>query len=169
MKRIIFLFTVLAATAFIIAACNKEKRGTTLHVHLTDNPIAMEEVNVEIEEVWAKFRDDTTGWLNLNTNAGIYNLLALQNGVDTFLATGFIPTSVVKEVRLVLGSDNTVKVDGQVYPLTVPSGAETGLKIKVDKRLHSPVDSLTIDFDAALSIHQDGSGDYILQPVLRLK
>lgn len=169
MKRIIFLFTILATTAFIIAACNKEKSGTTLHVHLTDNPINMEEVNVDIQEVWANFRHDSSGWISLNTNAGIYNLLGLQNGVDSLLAVGFIPTNVVQEVRLVLGSDNSVKVDGQVFPLTVPSGAESGLKIKVGRSLNSPVDSLTIDFDAALSIHQDGNGDYILQPVLKLK
>jgi hypothetical protein len=43
------------------------------------------------------------------------------------------------------------------------------LKIKVNKRLNGSLDSLLIDFDAALSIHQTGVGTYQLKPVLKVQ
>jgi hypothetical protein len=60
-------------------------------------------------------------------------------------------------------------VNGIRYPLTIPSGSESGLKLKVDKKLNGSLDSLIIDFDAALSIHQLGTGNYQLKPVLKIK
>ena len=155
----------------IVNSCQKEKGSgtTTLRVHLTDNPYNASEVNVDIREVRVKVGDDSTGWASLNTNASIYNLLGLQNGVDTLLATGIVPTGVLKEIRFVLGDDNTIKIDNTVYPLTIPSGSESGLKIKLNKQLNAQLDSLTIDFDAALSIVKEGTGDYKLKPVLKIK
>lgn len=171
--RKIFLSVIAAAsfTAVILIACQNENnnQNTTLKVRLTDNPINAEEVNVDIQQVRVNFRDDSTGWVDLNTYAGIYDLLGLQNGVDTLLARGTVPTSLVKEIRFVLGANNSIKVGGLVFPLTIPSGSESGLKIKVNKQLSGPIDSLLIDFDAALSIHQTGGGDYMLKPVLKIK
>lgn len=174
MKKLIlpFLFLFILSGAVLIA-CSKdsgETKSTTLRVRLTDNPILAEEVNVDIQQVRVKFREDSiNGWADLNTHAGVYNLLGLQNGVDTLLAVGTIPSDVVKEIRFVLGSNNTIKVNGIVYPLTIPSGAESGLKLKVNKKLNGSLDSLLIDFDAALSIHQTGNGAYQLKPVLKIK
>ena len=165
------LCTALVTTIFI--ACSKDnssQQNTTVKVRLTDNPVNADEVNVDIQQVRVKFNEDSIhGWTDLNTHAGIYDLLGLQNGVDTLLAIGVIPTNVVKEIRFVLGTNNTIKVNGIVYPLTIPSGSESGLKIKIDKHLNGTLDSLLIDFDAALSIHQTGTGAYQLKPVLRLK
>lgn len=164
-----------AGAALLLAAgwmaCSKdgEADNYTLRVRLTDNPINAEEVNVDIRQVRVNLRNDSSGWVNLNTQAGIYNLLGLQNGVDTLLATGTLPTNDVKELRLVLGSQNTIKVSGTTYPLTIPSGEESGLKIKVNKRLSASIDSLLVDFDAGLSIYQTGNGEYKLRPVLKIK
>jgi hypothetical protein len=173
MKKIALSLTLLSAfVAILLIACSKDDsaKNTTVKVRLTDNPFNAEEVNVDIQQVRVKFNEDSVnGWVNLNTYAGIYNLLGLQNGVDTLLAVGTIPTNVVKEIRFVLGANNTIKVAGIIYPLTIPSGSESGLKIKVNKQLNGTLDSLLIDFDAALSIHQTGAGAYQLKPVLKLK
>lgn len=160
-----------SVTAIVLIACSKENTSTntTLKIKLTDAPVNADEVNVDIQQVRVNFRNDSSGWVNLNTIAGVYDLLGLQNGVDTLLATGTIPSNSIKEISFVLGASNSIKVNGIVYPLTIPSGSESGLKIKVDKQLTSPVDSLLIDFDAALSIHQTGNGDYHLKPVLKVK
>ena len=56
-----------------------------------------------------------------------------------------------------------------VYPLTIPSGSESGLKVKVGRNLKDGSDEFTVDFDAALSVHQTGQGSYMLKPVLKLK
>lgn len=174
MKKFIPLsITVCVIAVAALIACNKENSesngNTTLKVRLTDAPVIADEVNVDIQQVRVNFRNDSTGWVDLNTMAGVYNLLGLQHGVDTLLATGTIPSNSVKEIRFVLGSNNSIKVNGVVFPLTIPSGSESGLKLKINKQLNGPVDSLLIDFDAALSIHQTGNGDYMLKPVLKIK
>ena len=164
----LFVFISLSA----LTGCSKDNtdKSTTVQVRLTDSPLNADEVNVDIRQVRVKFSEDSTHcWADLNTHAGVYNLLGLQNGVDTLLAVGVIPANVVKEIRFVLGSNNSIKVAGIIYPLTIPSGSESGLKIKVDKHLHGTLDSLIIDFDAALSILQTGNGVYHLKPVLKLK
>lgn len=166
---VLILATSLLSLSFY--ACHKEKSAGTTHleIRLTDNPFNATEVNVDIRQVRVNIHDDSTGWINLNTNAGIYNLLTLQNGIDTVLAQGTIPTGTLKEVRFVLGPHNSIVIDSTSYPLTIPSGSESGLKIKLSKQLNASLDSLVIDFDAALSIIQTGTGEYKLKPVLKIK
>jgi hypothetical protein len=180
MKKPFFILSMLLPVIVLsILSCQKESSNTsgggtsTLNVRLTDAPIPFDEVNVDIREVKVKFSDDTlsnSGWVTLNTYPGIYNLLDYQNGVDTLLATGAFPLQVVKEIRFVLGPNNTI-VDtfGVVFPLTIPSGSESGLKIKVNKRLQETLETIIIDFDAALSVKEEGTGDYKLRPVLRVR
>ena len=174
MKRTILILSAIlfsASVAFISCSKDDTKGTSTLHVRLTDAPTAYEEVNVDIREVRVKFSDDTlsSGWVTLTTYPGIYNLLAYQNGVDTLLGTGVFPTQVVKEIRFVLGPNNTIKDAGVVYPLTIPSGAESGLKLKINKALNATLETIIIDFDAALSVTKEGTGNYKLRPVLRIK
>lgn len=171
------LFAVVAIPAVIIASCSKddssEKATSTLQIRMTDGPTYLDEVNVDIREVNVKFSDDTSstkGWVSMPTNAGVYNLLGLQNGVDTLLATLVVPQETIKEIRFVLGPNNSIKdTFGVVYPLTIPSGSESGLKIKINKKLAASLETVLIDFDAALSIFQTGTGEYKLKPVLKIK
>lgn len=163
------LLSFVALTVVVLFACKKESGTSNFRIHMTDAPVALEEVNVDLKQVNVKFEKDSAGWVSMNTNAGIYNLLNLQNGVDTLIAQGNYPAgSSVKEIRLVLGDNNTVKEGGQIYPLRIPSGSESGLKIKVGKHLRGNIDSLLIDFDAALSVKKEGDG-YKLRPVIKLK
>jgi hypothetical protein len=171
MKLLHYRLLLLAALVIGIAACQKNAGDdtTNLRIRLTDNPFNATEINVDIREVKVNLHDDSSGWVLLNTNAGIYNLLALQNGIDTLLAQGTIPAGTLKEIRFVLGDNNSIKIDTTLYPLTIPSGGESGLKIKLNKNLRATVDSVLIDFDAALSILQTGTGEYKLKPVLKIK
>ncbi len=163
----------IALCIISINACEKSGKTSTLQVRLTDGPTNLREVNVDIQQVMVKFDNDTSnlnnGWVSLPTNARVYNLLSLQNGIDTVLATGPIQQDVVKQVRFILGSNNTVMDTlGVVYPLSIPSGSESGLKIKVSKKLSLTLETLVIDFDAELSIKQETDG-YKLRPVLKIK
>jgi hypothetical protein len=177
-KSSLLTIAVLLSGVFIFISCAKDsssennKSTSTLHVRLTDAPTHFDEINVDIREVKVKFSDDTTGndgWVTLLTYPGIYDLLALQNGVDTLLATGAFPTQIIKEIRFILGPNNTIVDAGVVYPLTIPSGSESGLKIKVNKKLQETLETIIIDFDAGLSVKKEGSGDYKLRPVLKIK
>lgn len=180
MKKItrLLMLPLVVTTIIGLAACDKNDDGTSttdLRVNLTDGPIdELDSVYIDVREVRVKMGNDTlsnddNGWVNLAAVAGIYDLLSYQDGIDTLIGSGTVPTGYVKEIRLVLGDNNSV-VDsfGIVHPLTIPSGSESGLKIKVNKRLNATLDSLLIDFDAALSVKKEPSG-YKLRPVIKLK
>lgn len=175
MKKNLLLFTAFSLICSVLfMSCSKDEgtvgASSTLQLRLTDAPTALDSVFVDIQQVRVKMQKDSSenGWIDLNTNAGIYNLLQLQNGIDTLLATGSLDTGYVKEVRFILGPQNRVVASGVSYPLTIPSGSESGLKIKLSKKLNATLETLLIDFDAALSIRQEGNG-YKLRPVLKVK
>jgi hypothetical protein len=181
MKALKFLVLAVALTT-IWTACKKDApnintntsstqttmSGTTtnLNVHLTDAPGNFQQVNVDITGIEFKTTDSTT--VNLNVKAGIYNLLDFANGVDTLIANGVIKSGTLSQVRLILGSNNSVKVDGVVYPLSTPSAMQSGLKINVNSVLTPGVAyDLLLDFDANQSIVLKGNGEYQLKPVIR--
>ena len=168
MKSKILLLCSLFVACIVIVACKKGSSDqSNLKIRLTDAPGVYQEVNIDLKEVNVKLNGEH--WVKLDAVPGIYDLLGLQNGVDTLIASSPLPKEVVKEIRLVLGSENTIKVNGVVFPLIVPSGAESGLKIKVNHSLKSDIETLIIDFDAALSVHEEGTGEFKLRPVLRIK
>lgn len=165
--KLVLAAIVISSATFL--GCKKDAGQTTLALRMTDFPGDWEEVNIDLKEVKVKFGNDTTQWQTLPTHAGVYNLLDLQNGVDTLIAQGTFPSSyVVKEIRLIVGTENSIKTNGQVFPLTIPSGEETGLKIKLNKALQANIETVLIDFDAALSVKEETDG-FKLRPVIRIK
>lgn len=168
MKRFIQFSGITFLLLTCVSACKKEDSSTVLRMKLTDAPAAYEEVNIDLKSINIKLDGDTSNWISITTIPGVYNLLSLQNGIDTLIAQHSLPLGNLKEIRLVLGDNNSIRSEGETYPLTVPSGSESGLKIKLNKQLRAPIDSVTIDFDAALSIFNE-SGGYKLKPVVRIK
>lgn len=168
MKMFKFAFAIAFLSSVVLFACNKDSRTSTLHIKLTDAPGDWQEVNVDVKAVNVNFSDDSTGWVALQTKDTIYNLLGLQNGLDTLIAQGTVPANTVKEIRLVLGTNNSIKVNGQLYPLTIPSGSTSGLKIKVNKKLNASLETVVLDFDAGASVTEEQDG-FKLRPVITVK
>jgi len=159
------------ASLVILTACDKANLDPVTHlkVRLTDAPVNAQEVNVHIKEVRVNLVNDTV-WTKLNTNAAIYNLLDYKDGKDTLIAQGTVPaTNTVKELRLLLGDSNTIKINNDVYPLGVPGGLQSGIKITLNKKLNKNIETIVLDFDAGLSIVELGKGTYQLNPVIKLK
>ena len=163
-------YPLLAAFFLLILfSCKKDNKGDSanLTVKLIDSPGNYEEVNIDISHVQVHI-DEGPGWITVPSNPGIYNLLELTNGTDTVIANGDLPTGTISQVRLVLGNNNSIKVNGQTHPLSTPSAQQSGLKINVHQGLKSDFTyTLLLDFDAARSIVETGSGSYILKPVIR--
>jgi len=167
-KSFAFLTPLFLLFALIGVTCNKSESDLVpLNIRLTDGPGDFQEVNIDLQEVKVNFSKDTTDWISLSTKAGIYDLLKLQDGMDTLIAEANLPAGTIHEVRLILGTNNSVKVNDVTFPLSIPSGEESGFKIKVNKPLKT-FQTLVVDFDAGLSVSQLESS-YKLRPVLRIQ
>ena len=157
----------------MVASCSSNNTQTaTLQVRLTDAPGDYQEVNVDIQDVQvnADAGNSNSGWISVldPKNKGIYNLLKFTNRLDTLLGSVGLPAGRVSQIRLVLGSNNTIKIGDQSIDLSTPSAQQSGLKILVNTDLKAGVTyTITLDFDAAQSIVQTGNTTYILKPVIR--
>jgi len=168
MKKTI-LTMALMAIAITLNSCSSDSSNSNSYaykVRMTDAPGPFSEVNVDIQAVEVKGSNGEL--VLLNTNAGIYNLLDFTNGADTLIATSTLSDSRVSQIRLILGSNNTVVLDGVTYPLSTPSAEQSGLKLLVNQTLYADIDnSILLDFDANASIIETGNGTFKLKPVLR--
>ena len=167
MKTALFTTALALALSLSFFSCKKDT-SVPVQFRLTDKPASYDEVNVNIVGLQVKTNKDSSGWISIAVNPGMYNLLTLQNGVTTELAKGDIPNGRLKEVRFVLGDGSSVKVNGTTYPLITPSAEHSGLKVKIEKDLEETLNTFTLDFDASLSIKEE-NGAYKLDPVIRLK
>ena len=106
------MFGILVAGLF---ACGDKSAGTSrLEVRMTDAPADYQEVNVDIQgvQVNSQTGDPATGWQSLTISKGVYNLLKFSNGLDTLLGHVDLPAGHVSQIRLVLGTNNSVKING---------------------------------------------------------
>ena len=169
------VFAVAAIAAGVVFSCSKDESapgndqgGTAgLTIKLTDGPGNYDAVNINIREV--EVISATAGTVKLEGNPGMYNLLDYSNGKDTVIATGGLKAGVISQIRLILGDGNNVVVDGVTYDLATPSAQESGLKLQLHDSLVAGVQyALLLDFDASKSIVQQGNGNYLLKPVIRV-
>lgn len=152
---------------------NNENTTTRLTVALTDSPGDYDQVNVDVQSVQvhtSSSSDSVKGWVTLDSsNVGVVNLLDYTNGGELTLFDGNFPTGNISQVRLVLGTNNTVKVNNTSYNLTTPSAQQSGLKLNVNTDLLAGVTyKFTLDFDASKSVVETGNSHYILKPVIKV-
>lgn len=152
--------------------CKKSDPNGYMTVMMTDAPGDYLQVNVDIKQVSVHYANGNN-WVNLNTNAGVYNLLTLQNNLTTVLAANTqVPAGKVSQMRLLLGSNNTVMLssDSSIHPLKIPSAYTSGVKINVDAQVPGQQTvTITLDYDADASVNKEGNGEYIMNPVIRVK
>ncbi|MER3497238.1 MAG: hypothetical protein C4308_00680 [Chitinophagaceae bacterium] len=172
--KITSLTAVLLAFSVFFVSCSREKSSDAskaqLKVFLTDDPAAYGSVVIDVRDVQINVTGDSTnGWQSLSSvAAGRYDLLSLVNDDDTLLANSDIPSGRLEQMRLVLGPNNFIVVDGTTYPLETPSAQQSGLKLNIHQDVTAGVlYTITLDFDAARSIVKTGNNRYILKPVIR--
>lgn len=168
------ILAILFMAALFIAACSKNNDNTSgnsrLSVYLTDDPASYDAVLIDIQDVEVNTTtDSTSGWQSLHIlRPGVYDLLKFRNGIDTLLASVDIPAGKISQIRLLLGTNNSVVINGASYPLKTPSGQQSGLKLNVQAQLVAGIEyKLWLDFDARRSIVVTGNNNYILKPVIR--
>lgn len=174
MKSYIQSIGLVFMALILLYSCSKEDTMNTanLIISLTDAPGDFQEVNIEVIGVRAIIDDML---IELDAETGVYNLLELTNGKKTILVNQPVPAGMLSQVRLVLGENNTVMVDSELFDLKTPSAQQSGLKFNVHK-MFSPefTYEYLIDFDAARSVVITGNSakantqKYILKPVIRV-
>ena len=127
-------------------------------------------INVDIQQISIHISTDTnvtSGWFDLETIPGIYNLLDYIAS-DTLIAfDSLLVVQKVSQIRLILGDNNTVMEDSVTYNLDTPSGQTSGIKIQVHADLlPDSTYVVMLDFDPEKSVKKTGNGKYKLTPVI---
>ena len=176
----------LACLALPLAACGggSPSSSATLNLGVTDGPVDSASA-VVVSFTGVELQPSGGGnpvTFNFNTPQTI-NLLNEQNGNEASLLNGAaVPAGNYAWIRLLLNvaADGTVansyiEINGAQYPLMIPSGAQTGLKLVQGFTMTANhVADFTIDFMLQQSITappgqtSGGTQDYILRPALRL-
>jgi hypothetical protein len=124
----------------VLNSCKKNSTNdgnARLQVYLTDDPGDYEAVYIDVKDVQINVTGDSSnGWQSLQTvNAAVYDVLKLVNDDDTLLADANIPSGKLHQMRLVLGTENYVKVEGtsQLIKLETPSAQQSGLKLNIQQ------------------------------------
>ena len=166
MKKSILLSAIAGLLAF--TACTDDSSSSTakMNVRLTDGPASYDAVNLDVQKV-EFYTNDGVKTMSV-IKPGMYNLLNFKNGADVLLAEATLPEGTLSQMRLVLGENNTIVVDGKTYPLSTPSAEQSGLKFNWHQTLEAGgAYNVWIDFDAAKSVVKTGNGTYKLKPVIR--
>jgi len=189
MRKILLPLAVLA-----LGACSDGTGGNgarTLSIRLHDAPGDLKEAWVKVNQVslqGTSAADSTSGKVVLlGTQTGWLNLTQLTGGsFATLVNNAQVPAGSYTQLRFVVCEAYAVTKDGQVYAtpgavlpagvtatgqLQVPSGCQSGLKVKLPGGAVSVADSsqiLSVDFDVSQSFgHQaGGSGRWVMHPVL---
>lgn len=177
------------------ASSSNSTNAKKLSVFLTDDPCSFDSVLVDIRYVEVKIDtssahmhddhygdDDDDGdddhehhdrygkWDTLTIRPGVYNVMKFRNGVDTLLGTANLPAGKIRKIRLTLGNNNSVVVNGASHPLNLLQGTNNYVYVKLHDEDHDDVNpthsSLWLDFDVCRSIRQYND-QYYLKPVLK--
>ena len=180
MKVMIYNLFILLGISVLFFGCSKSENPASpsggtgiLKISMIDGPAAFTQVDIVIDSVQAHIStaDDNSGWYTLNNVPTNYNLLTLVNGVSTVIAEDTLPAGKYSQIRLYIGAGSNVVVNGQTYPLKIPSGIQSGLKINIDENIEAGyIYNFYFDFDANRSIvvsGTPGNPQYILNPVIR--
>jgi hypothetical protein len=166
MKKYLVLSLLAVFASVIFSNCKKDAGTATVIVHLVDTPGTYDAVHVEVTGV--DVHNNTNGWMDVPFTDTIYDLLQLQNNANAVLGTLVVPAGILSQVRLILGTQNTVTVSSVVHPLSLSSQDESGLKLDIHQALSANTTyTLVLDFNAAQSIIDNGNGTYKLKPVIK--
>jgi hypothetical protein len=195
-SKILIISTVMIClVSFSCQKSGYNPGGTTagkssVNIYLTDDPsLVFDHVFLDISKVEIKVEDDSEashesehqgevddndsrgetsgGWISVGIHPGIYDILLFRNGLDTlFASTSFDASRQLKKVRLTLGTNNSVVLNGASFPLTL-NGNDNFVVIKIDESVvalnSGGLTNFWIDIDAGRSIRKHGS-DFELKP-----
>lgn len=175
-----FIITLAVISIMIVQSCSNDDNNKTARVQLelVDLPGDYLEVNVNIVDIQYNSSEDEEGWRSFESFEGpiFIDLTQLIAGNSLLLTDELIPTGMLKQIRLVLGDGNEVKIEGdtegegETFVLDTPSALQSGLKLNLDTVLEGGFSyTFILDWDVQKSVVVAGnSGMYNLKPVIKV-
>ncbi len=176
LKSFFGIGAVLMLLMFNCNSDNSNKNDTArIQLKLVDEPGDYLEVNIEIIDIQYKSSDDEESWVSFTPDGGYpinVDITELIAGNSLLLTDEVVPVGILKQVRLVLSDNSTLKIEGEddLIPLDTPSAQQSGLKLNLNEELEAGfVYSFILDWNVQKSIVKAGnSGKYILKPVIKV-
>jgi len=187
------IMAIMAALLIIISGCRKVDMPAEQYIPVDPGTIddtgiprgqaamrlsatpfhSLKMVNVEIIEIAVQYGDGATDqgrWMNLPVTPKVYNVLKLVDGLPAILANyGNLYYGQIAKVRIVFGYRNSVIThDGRIYPLRLQESNRASvidLKAQISRASKA---IMTFKFDTEASVNFEGSGLYILKPMVEL-
>jgi len=200
MKRLVKKSLMLLAGVLMLAsACNKlpvsEETGIatgkgTVVLKLTDAPFPVSLVDkalVTIDKIEIRSAAPVSATEEEDNNEALYtvistktqefNLLDLQNGITATLIEINIPVGSYDLIRMHVVAANIILKDGKEFPMKIPGGSESGLKLKLNPVLvvaSGVAHEVLLDFNVSKSFitqgnmkSKNGIKGFIFKPVIR--
>ncbi|MCI0697757.1 DUF4382 domain-containing protein [candidate division KSB1 bacterium] len=166
----------IAISLALIAWLGCDKKATdpksdkgTLRVFLTDAVAQYDAVNITFSEVSAHIDGK---WVTISDDPQTVNLLDLSGGKILELGSAEVEVGKYTQIRLKITDAEVVLNEELSYPLEVPSGAQSGLKLLANFEIVAGTTyDVVIDFDAERSVVATGSPNdpkFILKPTIRV-
>ena len=185
MKKNVLLIAIAMFSLLGFQSCSNDNdtdkisKTARLQLKLIDSPGDYQEVNVEIIDVLYNNTENENGWTSITPDGFtpiIVDLTTLIAGNELLVSDEIIPSGMLKQIRLLLGDNNTIVIEGEnegetiTTHLDTPSAQQSGLKLKLNTELEPGFSySFYLDWDVQKSIVKAGnSGKYILKPVIRV-
>ena len=174
MKRIHKMILIfITVQSLLIAGCESSSEPSettgTFNVRITDAPAEFDAVNITFSEV--SVIQSGGDPIVVSDLVQTINLIEWSNGLSTPLGSIELEAGTYNQIRLIIDSAS-VSIDGVESAVTVPSGAQTGLKLTHQFTLEvGSTYNLMIDFDASRSVVRTGplaNPTYSLKPTIRL-
>lgn len=184
MKRAILVGLALyAMAALVLGGCSDSESPEatgTLNVSMVDAPLmesGVEAVNVTFSSIRVHRSDNAEaaadGWIDIvgpetAVENRTFNLFELVNGVSAVLGEQVLVAGTYTQIRIIVESA-TLRVDGVDEELTIPSSAQTGIKLVGNFTVEpNVITELMLDFDAEQSVRNLGNGEWEMRPTIRV-
>ena len=170
MKKILTFFT--AAAVLLITSCKKDDMGSmTVQVVDSGTDSGYDEVIIDVRRVEVKFANANTnnefGKYFLDAHAGEFDLAAARDSGSIEIANKKrMPIGALTEMRIVVGDENFIRVNGVKHNLIITNNPNSGLTFPLDMGVFAGQEAeIILNIDLAGSVVQTG-GNYTLNPLI---
>jgi len=190
----LFVCAFACTIAVIFFSCSKNNDAAPaqnqqeVSLMLTDGPGIFEHVFIDIQSVevvidtckshqgdFDEQGDDeaTTDCVvheTLDIKPGVYDVLQFRNGLDTLLAHGTVMPGLAKVIKIKLGTNNSIVLNGTTYPLAASNSDDLNITLRLRGDEWEYEDNshmrLWLDFDVFRSIVDLGNSHFKLKPFI---